>query len=248
MCLFATAYRKIAGCPVLVLINRDEFRTRPTALPQLICDHDTRWFGGTDLQAGGTWLGVNQFGLVVGVTNRKKADAPKDPRSRGWLCRDLLQCRTAPEAHTEAQQMLKRYAFDGFNLLLVSADAAIALEAGDEYETTTLSAGVHCIGNGSLNDSSERRLDWTRREIERVVAGPADVGQLVLQAQQATALRCDDEWDSICRLGAHWGTVSSTIIALPDAVDQARYYYAPGPPHNTPFQDYSATVQSLLQR
>jgi uncharacterized protein with NRDE domain len=144
--------------------------------------------------------------------------------------------------------MLKQHVFDGFNLLLVSAECAIALEVADEHNMTELSPGVHCIGNGTLNDSADLRLDWTRREIERLVARPVDVQQLVLEAQQTTALRCDDEWDSICRLGAHWGTVSSTIIALPDALDQARFCYAPGPPHNTLFEDYSAAIQSLLQR
>jgi len=30
--------------------------------------------GGKDLQASGTWLGINQYGLVAGLLNRRRAD------------------------------------------------------------------------------------------------------------------------------------------------------------------------------
>ena len=67
-------------------------------MPRVVC--------GIDRQAGGTWLGVNQFGLLVVVTNRPKALAPLEPRSRGLLCRDLLDRRNARDAVATAVKEL----------------------------------------------------------------------------------------------------------------------------------------------
>ena len=58
-----------------------------------------RIVAGRDLRVGGTWLGVNEHGLLVGILNRRQNengdnDSPTPtPRSRGLLCMDLLQLR-----------------------------------------------------------------------------------------------------------------------------------------------------------
>lgn len=247
MCLFATAFQTVPGCPVLALINRDEFRTRPTAAPQVIRDNQVAWVGGTDLQAGGTWLGVNQFGLVVGVTNRRKSNVPPNPRSRGLLCRDLLQCTDADKALAETKRLLSQHEFDGFNLLLLSSENSTVIEAADEVEIRELSPGLHCIGNGPLDDETDRRVRSTREKLEQMIQLTDGVDQLVGGAQQLCALCGDDAWNSICRVGGVWGTVSSTIIALPDDLESARYTYAPGPPQDTPYDDCSPLIQSILK-
>ena len=49
--------------PLVVAANRDEFYSRPTAGPQRLVS-DPVVFGGKDLQAGGTWLGVTPRGFL----------------------------------------------------------------------------------------------------------------------------------------------------------------------------------------
>ncbi len=247
MCLFATAFRTIPGCPILALINRDEFRTRQTAPPELVRDNQITWFGGTDLQAGGTWMGVNQFGLIVGVTNRQKSDVPETPRSRGWLCRDLLQCADTNAAFAEAKRLLSRHQFDGFNLLLLSAAKGLVVEAADEVVVRELSPGLHCIGNGTLDDAADRRVQGTHSELERLMNHDHRLEQIVSGAQQVCAQCGDDAWNSICRSGGPWGTVSSTIVAITEDIADVQYHYASGPPHDTPYDDYSPTVEGLLK-
>jgi uncharacterized protein with NRDE domain len=90
MCLFSAVYRAVPERELLILANREESRRRPTAPPGQRLDHGTAWFGGLDLLAGGTWLGINEHGLVVAVTNRHKLNTEGGIRSRGLLCRDLL--------------------------------------------------------------------------------------------------------------------------------------------------------------
>ena len=94
MCTMAILYRVARGTPILVAANREERFDRPTQYPK-IQSGSPRVVCGIDRRAGGTWLGVNQFGLFCAVTNRRKANVPAEPRSRGLLCRELLDLRTA---------------------------------------------------------------------------------------------------------------------------------------------------------
>ncbi|MEC8992263.1 MAG: NRDE family protein, partial [Candidatus Latescibacterota bacterium] len=63
--------------------NREEVYSRPSAPPAW--QQQQRAFAVTDLQAGGTWLGVSETGVVVAVTNRRESLPAEDPRSRGHL-------------------------------------------------------------------------------------------------------------------------------------------------------------------
>ena len=97
MCLLSIFHRTLPGAPLLVAANREEFFDRPF-LPPHIEGRGARFLAGVDIRAGGTWLGVNEHRVVAAVTNRAKTSPPERPRSRGLLCRDLLECATAQEA------------------------------------------------------------------------------------------------------------------------------------------------------
>ena len=105
MCIMAILYRSARDAPILVASNREEFYDRQSQPPR-IQSGKPRVICGIDRRAGGTWLGVNQYGLLVAVTNRAKAILPPEPRSRGLLCRDLLSLRNATEAADHAAREL----------------------------------------------------------------------------------------------------------------------------------------------
>ena len=88
MCLLAIQYQLVPDAPILVAANREEFYERPSQPPS-IQSGKPRVLCGIDAQAGGTWLGVNQHGLVIGVCNRRKMSSNYPSRSRGVLCREL---------------------------------------------------------------------------------------------------------------------------------------------------------------
>ena len=92
MCILAIQYRAAKDAPVLLAHNREERLDRPS-LPPRIQSGKPRVVCGIDRKAGGTWLGVTQHGLAVAVANRPKAVVPAEPRSRGLLCRELLNCQ-----------------------------------------------------------------------------------------------------------------------------------------------------------
>ena len=102
MCTLAILYKVARNTPVLLAANRERRTSpRPTQYPK-IQPGTPRIVCGIDRQAGGTWLGVNQFGLVVAVTNRPKSisrkrvafQRPALPRPRRPANRpDAVVCR-----------------------------------------------------------------------------------------------------------------------------------------------------------
>src|SRR5438034_533440 len=97
MCLLALFFRAVEDAPLVVGANREEDYARGGEPPQIL-DGALRAVGGRDPVAGGTWLAVNERGVLVAVTNRHKSNPPARPRSRGLLVRELLGSATAAEA------------------------------------------------------------------------------------------------------------------------------------------------------
>ena len=120
MCMLAILYKVAKNTPILLAANREENVSRPTQFPK-IQSGTPRIVCGTDRVAGGTWLGVNQFGLLVAVTNRARVRPPLEPRSRGLLCRDLLDVRTARDAVESACKELSTGRYAGANYLAPTA-------------------------------------------------------------------------------------------------------------------------------
>jgi uncharacterized protein with NRDE domain len=72
-----------------VFFNRDELATRkPARAPAVRVRDGVRFLAPEDGDAGGTWIGVNERGVSVGLANGPEA-APA-ARSRGQLVLDLL--------------------------------------------------------------------------------------------------------------------------------------------------------------
>ncbi|MBL4848205.1 MAG: NRDE family protein [Planctomycetes bacterium] len=96
MCLLVCAWRILPETPLLVLANRDEFHARPTA-PLALWEDGL--LAGRDLQAGGTWLGV-QGRRFAALTNIREPSVPlsADAPSRGELVPRFLRASTGSEA------------------------------------------------------------------------------------------------------------------------------------------------------
>ena len=78
MCTLAIYFRVFPDYPVVVAANRDEYLDR-AALPPTSLGERPRIIGGKDLRAIGTWLGINEHGLVAGLLNRRISETePND--------------------------------------------------------------------------------------------------------------------------------------------------------------------------
>ena len=120
---------------VRLLANRDERRSRLPGLPPRVHTlSGQRALFPLDPEGGGTWIGVNDAGLVVALLNARprtatETSAPK--RSRGLIVLQLLRCRSVPEAMAAAAA-LDADLFEPFRVVMVEAGAcAVAASAGE---------------------------------------------------------------------------------------------------------------------
>jgi len=240
----AILYRVARGTPLLVAANREERLDRPTQYPK-IQSGTPRVVCGIDRQAGGTWLGINQFGLLCAVTNRPKAHVPPEPRSRGLLCRDLLDLRTAREAAAHAAKELRTGAYAGANYVCADGRSAAVVYGGNQVEVVELTPGLHVITNGKMDDPRDERHEFIRRmltlqTLDSAVTFLAVASRVFSRKPDAEGRR------GVVMVGNEFGTISSTLLSLPRKIQHAVYQYASGPPCDCPYDDLSALLRQVL--
>lgn len=244
MCILAIQYRTARDAPILVAQNREELFDRPTQPPRIQSGRP-RVICGTDRKYGGTWLGVNQHGLLVAAGNRPKASVPLEPRSRGLLCRELLNCANAKEAADHAVRELAAGKYAGVNYLCADAKRGLVVYGGNSIEVVELSRGLHILTNGDLDDPTDERQELVRRQLtlqklDSAVAFLAVASRTFSRKPEPSGLR------GIVVTGGEFGTVSSTLISLPKKLQQSVYQYAPGPPSESAYDDLSALLRQVL--
>lgn len=92
-----------------VLFNRDEQHSRHSgAAPRLLEHGDYPVLAPLDPDAGGTWIGVNEHGLVVALLNRYGQDTTEvtQRRSRGKLVLDLVSHQPSASAFARHLEQL----------------------------------------------------------------------------------------------------------------------------------------------
>ena len=245
MCVMAILYKTAKNTPVLIAANREERFDRPTQIPK-IQSGTPRAVCGIDRKAGGTWLGVNQHGMVAAVTNRRKAAPPADPRSRGSLCRELLQVRTAKEAVELAVAELATGAYDGANYVCADADYAAVVYGGNFLEVIELTPGLHVITNGDMDDLNDLRQEFIRRmltlhTLDSAVTFLAVASRAFSRKPDAAGRR------GVVLTGGDYGTVSSSLLSLSsEKIQHCVFQYAPGPPSDCSYDDLSALLRQVL--
>lgn len=244
MCLLVLQYRMSETVPLLLAANREEFFDRPFSGPR-IQPGRPRVLCGVDHRAGGTWLGVNEFGVLVALTNRPKSNTPERPRSRGALCRELLNCPTAAEAVEVAQRELSGGRYDGANVLAADRRSAAVMHGGDEVAVVDLSPGLYVVANCDMDDACDHRQQIARDQFSRLTAESID--EKMSAAQAIMSLGPDEDGNQrIVLHGPDRGTVCSCMIAIAARPEDSRLSFAHGAPDEHPYEDLSAQLRDLL--
>ncbi len=153
MCLIALALKQHPKYPLILIANRDEFYHRPTASAAFWSD-SPHIFAGRDLEAGGTWLGINRHGKLAALTNvRDGNDNFEGVRSRGLLTLDFLKDTQSAEAFTHKLKT-QGHAYSGFNMLaldLTNPTESCFHINNKTDEANRLSPGIHTLSNATLN-------------------------------------------------------------------------------------------------
>jgi len=242
VCTLAVYVGSFPAWPLVVAANRDEILARPAEPPALLRADHPRAVGGRDAQAAGTWLGVNEAGLVAGLLNRRSPTPPHpDRRSRGHLCLDTLGFPRAADAAAYAgAEPAGRY--NGFNLLVADREAAFVVSQPPEEapRTLRLEPGLHLLSNLDVNDPRCPRIAASRRgfaEAGDAFAADGDVTALVARLRTVLAdhtTQLDPRGPgSLCVHGEGYGTRSSTVLLVGREGGAVQYHHADGPPCRT---------------
>ena len=268
MCLLIVAAGVDPDAPLVVAANRDERLDRPARPLAVLRPAEPRILGGQDLVAGGTWLAVNEHGVVAGLTNRPSPEG-RDPakRSRGELPVALAQHRDARRA---VKDFASRYRPADYNpawLLVGDRTSLFALDmttpGEDAPGVEELGPGVHILENNPIHVASPK-VDHVRALlgavgglegtdlVERVRAVLVD--HSVPTAVSAPVADSEGERSGLCRPVAsqaacvhteNYGTRSSTIVAVPASTERRpRLLVAGGHPCTSPFFDVTDLFES----
>ena len=181
MCLILIGCQVHPAYPLVIAANRDEYFTRPAARAGFWRDYPAV-LAGRDLQAGGTWLGIDASGRVAAVTNYhepSRRGAGTAVRSRGFLVRDYL---TGGGSARDYMGRLARDldAYDGFNLVAGDAQALWFIST---YlaRPRQINPGIHGISNGDLDHPWPKVLLGKAR-FTRLLEGAHDLDEAALFA------------------------------------------------------------------
>jgi uncharacterized protein with NRDE domain len=244
MCTLAVYFKVFTEYPLIVAANRDEFLNRPASGPMLL-DTKPRIVGGKDLQAGGTWLGINEHGSVAALLNRRAPKPAKaNARSRGLLCLDALHCPDAADGgHYAAAQSASDY--NRFNLLLASAhEAFVAYNRGSKIELAELEPGLHLLTNLDLDDFECPRISRSYRRFASLCTDPdfqrdpVTARPLLAEVLADHSTELDNRSETPNALCLHldgYGTRSSSLIFIGAREGEMWHFFADGPPCRTPF-------------
>ena len=256
MCLLVVVSRLDPETPLVVGANRDERLDRPATAITVLRASGPRVLGGRDEEAGGTWLAVNEHGVVAGLTNRPSPEGRDgSKRSRGELPIALAEHRDAASAVDDFTKKFRPADYNPAWLLVGDRTSLYALDmtGEDRPVAEALAPGVHILENNPLHAASPK-VDHVRALlgdlgalegadlIERVRSvlvdhslPPADVGP---GGPGGPGGGRSVESLAACVHTDGYGTRSSTLVAVAGAAEhRPRVLVTDGPPCTSPFVD-----------
>lgn len=226
MCTVVILRRPGHDWPVLVGANRDEMVDRPWRPPGRHWPDRPEVVAGLDELAGGSWLGINDDGVVAAILNRFGSLGPAPGRrSRGELVLEALDHTDASAAALALRDIDPR-AYRPFNMVLADNRDAFWLRHADPTGTlpvtaTPLGPGLGMIAAGDLDEEETPRLRRYRPLF--AAAPPPDPARGDWSSWEALLL--DGHYDpkdgpaGAMRFITDRGfaTVSTALVALPAA-------------------------------
>ncbi len=246
MSLLAVVYHLVPEAPILVAYNREEKSDRICPTPS-IQSGKPRVLASIDQKTNGCYLGINQNGLFVGVVRRKKYSTIPNPRSRGWLCREMLKTGSARQALDLAMEELHTGLYGGVNYVVADPESGWVIHSGNETDVCELERGLSIVADRDVNDPADERGNMARRLLTlQTLDSPVKflaVASKVLARNGSVPGR-----PSMVIKDADESTVSSTLISLGKKPRDAIYQYSNGSPDKAKFEDYSPLLRDILSR
>ncbi len=235
MCTLHLFYRTFPEAPVLLAANRDENLDRAWSAPDVLVRRPFI-FGPRDRTAGGTWLGVNEAGLVVALANHEGTLSRGNGMcSRGAVVLETLRHESAEQARTFAEWVAP--ACKTYTLLIADPERAYVVDHGtDGTLTYRLLPGCHVVTNARFRAPRDAKAGRCLDRMEELAGAPAAPPPARLfaflsdhrAAAGTTALCVHPQGES------RFGTSSASVVRVGPSGRVEGFHFAPGPPCCTP--------------
>jgi uncharacterized protein with NRDE domain len=248
MCTVVILRRPDHDWPVLMAANRDEMAGRPWDPPGRHWPDRENVIAGIDQLAGGTWMGLNDEGVVAGILNRKDSLGPDDLlRSRGEIVLEALDHADAADA-ADALSNLDGGSYRSFNLVVADNRDAFWIRskgaaAGGRVDVAEIPVGISMLTAFDLNDTASGRVAFHKPRFDAATAPDIDAGDwsswhdLLASAEHGADTDSRDAMRITTDFG--FGTLSSSLIALPSMKFPGRkpvWQFAAGAPGEAAFE------------
>lgn len=226
MCTLVILRRPGDPWPLILGANRDEMLGRPWRAPARHWPDRPEVVAGLDELAGGSWLAINDHGVVAAILNRTGSLGPQaGRRSRGELVLEALDHADAGAA-AAALATIEPRSYRPFNLVVADDRDAFWLRHADPTGVLPLAVrplpeGVSMIASGDLDDPDHPRLAAYLPRFRAAPPPDPDAGDWraweSLLAGTETAPAAGPTGAMSFALESGFATMSSALIALPDA-------------------------------
>ena len=239
MCTLIILRRPNHSWPLIIAANRDEMLNRPSLPPARHWSDRPDVIAGRDEFAGGTWLGINDYGVSAAILNRTGSLGPTtDKRTRGELVLEALDHSDAKSA-AEALENLQSSTYRSFNLIISDNTNSywIRSTGTNPVIAVNIPEGLSMITSGELNDMKSPRIPTFLENFKNATPPNIDAGDWsawknLLSIQYYSHQLGPHE--AMCILTEEgYGTVSSSLIALPsrDKINKKPVWlFSNGPP------------------
>jgi len=223
MCTSVILFRKKHNWPLIIGSNRDEALSRkskfprrhwPNLYPQII--------GGLDVKERGTWIALNDHGLVCIIHNRQlEKDNKLIKKSRGQIILNLLNFDNIQVA-LEYLQMLNLEHYNGFNIILASSTYCYwgkHISVEKKIKIKELDEGISVITDKDLNDLMDKKTNYYLNKFSQSsIPDPSKKNWLTWELLLSTKTIKDQTKpeEAICFINKkiNYGTRSGSLIAI----------------------------------
>lgn len=224
MCLILFSWNNHPKYKLIVAANRDEFYARPSSQAQF-WEENSSILAGRDLEAGGTWLGIEKSGLFAAVTNYRDLSSIKETAiSRGNLTKDFLESKFDPEDYLK-KIATKKDQYNGFNLI-VSDLKKFYYYSNKEDRIKNLESGIYGLSNHLLDspwpkvengkilfENIIKREEFTNEELFKLLQN-VDQAQEELLPSTGISKDWEKALSSIFIKTPDYGTYCSTVLLV----------------------------------
>jgi uncharacterized protein with NRDE domain len=223
MCILFVAVNQHKDYPLIIAANRDEFFNRETSQSH-IWGGEQGIIAGKDLQAGGTWMGINKNGYLASLTNiRDPHKLNANAITRGELVSHYLK---KPVNNYHQTLSTSKDNYNGYNLLFGKWNT-LAVYNNHLNQIQQLTDGYYGLSNASLN-SPWPKINKGVGKLEEYCQDGHDINpDILFKLLLDKSLAADEDlpqtgipidWErrlsSIFILGDEYGTRSSTVLKI----------------------------------